>query len=227
MKNSRFIVITGMDGSGKTTLANWLYKYFISKGYKSKYVWIKSNHTFAYLLSCVLISLGRYRIFRNPKGVMQYRIITSEGMFIRKIWPFIEFISVLPLIIFKVKIPLLLGYRIVCDRYTIDTIVSVTLYTRNMNFLNSILGKILLKMIPKESTIILLDADYLTVLKRRPDIEYTENEIKKGIRIYRTLSRKLNMFSIDVQTHTIEQVRNRVINILFTKSMPCSRDLFC
>lgn len=147
MNNLRFIIITGIDGTGKSTLTNSLIQYLRFKGYKSKYVRIRYQHTIAYLISRILIFLGWFRTFRNPNGVLISRFEVLESIFSKKIWPIIEFISVLPLIIFKVKIPLLLGYRIVCDRYTIDTIVSIALHTRNMNFTDSFIGTLLFYLI--------------------------------------------------------------------------------
>ena len=219
MKKPRCITISGLDGSGKTTLANWLVEYLKSKGYKTKYVWIRSPHTFAYLISRILLHLGWRRTFRNPNGIAISRFKLYEGTFARKIWPAIEFLSVLPLIIFKVKLPLLLGYRIVLDRYTIDTTASIALTTRNMSFADSFLGKLLLKMIPKERIVIFLDADYFTVLKRRPDIHNTSDEIRNWITLYRALARKTKAFSLNTSILTIEHVRKKALDLLFAGSM--------
>ena len=217
IKKPRFIIISGIDGTGKTTLANWLVEFYKSKGYKCKYIRIRYRHTLSYLIMRLLIFLGWHKNFRNANGVCISRFEVYDSTFAKKVWPFIEFISILPLIIFKVMIPYLLGYRLVCDRYTIDTIVSVALETRNMHFTYSLLGALLLKMIPKKSVIIFLDADSSTVLERRPDIEYTINEIESGVILYRSLAKKMKAFSINVSIYTIEQVRKRVFSLLFTK----------
>ena len=55
MKRPRLIVITGIDGSGKTTIARLLTKQLRSEDIKTRYVWIKSLHTLAYLLSRVFV----------------------------------------------------------------------------------------------------------------------------------------------------------------------------
>ena len=68
MKKTKFIEISGADGSGKTTLANYLVNKYKSEGYKSNYVWIKSQHTFAFILSKVLMRLGWKKSFKNPNG---------------------------------------------------------------------------------------------------------------------------------------------------------------
>jgi len=214
------IVISGVDGSGKTTLANWLVRYLRSKGFRSKYVWIRSQHTLAYLISRVLISLGWCQTFKNPKGIVITRFEVHRGMFGENIWPLIEFVSVLPLIIFKVKLPLLLGYKIVLDRYTIDTTISIALRTRNMSFQHSFLGRLLVKMIPNDSAVILLNADLSTVLERRPDVEYSLEEIKNEILLYKISARKAKAFSVNTTTLTIEQTIKKVSDFLLVKPQP-------
>lgn len=220
MKNPSCIAISGLDGSGKTTLADSLVEYLRSKGYKTKYVWIRSPHTFAYLISRILIHLGWHRTFRNPNGIAISRFELYEGTFARKIWPAIEFFSILPLIIFKVWLPHLLGYRVICDRYVIDSTVSIALNTRDMNFPDSFLGALLLKAMPKKCALIFLDADLSTVLKRRRDVEYSIDEIKNEMKLYRALIRKVKTFSFNSATQSVEKIRKKVIDLLLAESKP-------
>ena len=208
-----------MDGTGKTTLANWLVECLRSKGYNSIYVWIKAQHTLAFLISRVLTAFGWNRTFRNPKGIAVSDFRVHEGTFARKVWPVIEFLSVLPLIIFKVELPILFGYKIVFDRYLIDTIVSISLSTQNMSFADSFIGRLLLKMIPKEFVVIILDADLSTVLKRRPDIEYSFDEVTNAMKLYRVLGRKMKAFSLNTTILTIEQTKKKVLDLLFATEL--------
>lgn len=220
MKKPRCITISGLDGSGKTTLANQLVEYLKSKGYKTKYVWIRSPHTFAYLISRILMRLGWRRTFRNPNGIAISRFKLYEGTFARKIWPAIEFFSIIPLIIFKVWLPNLLGYRIICDRYVIDSLVSIALTTRDMNFPDSFLGALLLKTMPKKCASLFLDADLSTVLKRRRDVEYSIDEIKNEMKLYRALIRKAKTFYFNSATQSAEQIWKKVIDLLLVESKP-------
>ena len=149
MKTPRLIVITGFDGSGKTTIAKLLVKSLKSKGYRTKYVWIKSLHTLAYLISRIFESQGWHRLVKNPNEIVVSRFELPRSRLAEKIWPTIEFISVLPWIIFKVNLAILFGFTIVADRYIIDTIVSIAMRAQNSFFVESFLGKLLLRMIPK------------------------------------------------------------------------------
>jgi thymidylate kinase len=219
MKEPKFLTITGLDGSGKTTLANNIIEYYKARGYKYKYVWMRHRHTLAYLLMRLLMFLGWKRNFKNANGVEITRFELDEGTFSRVLWPIIEFLSILPVILFKVTIPLRLGYGIICDRYTIDTIVSISLNTYNMNFEDGYLGKIFLNLIPKEGIIIFLDIDLLNILSRRPDIEFSYDEIQNAIRIYRKLAIKTKAIYLNTTTQTPEQIKKRVISYLFGESI--------
>ena len=210
MKCPHVIVITGIDGSGKTTIANLLVKHLRSKGCKTKYVWIKSLHTLAYLISRIFESQGWHRLVKNPNKIVVSRFELPRSKSAEKIWPTIEFISVLPWIILKVNLAIFFGFTIVADRYIIDTIVSIAMRTRNSFFVESFLGKLLLRMIPKETVILYLDADLRTVSKRRPDIEYTTDEIISQISLYRLLAEKMGAYFIDTTMSSIEDVEKRV-----------------
>ncbi len=219
MKKARYIAIIGADGSGKTTLADWLVSFLQLKGYNTQYAWIRSQHTLAYLISRVLATLGWQRSFLNPNGILVSRFEVRGDTFSKRIWSVIEFISVLPLVIFKVKLPLLLGHTVVSDRCTIDTTVSVALTTRNMNFTNGFLGGLLLRMLPKEHVIVFLDADTSIVLQRKPDIINSLEEIDNMIWLYRVMARKTTVHSIDPAVETILQIRNEVVELIFGQSM--------
>lgn len=220
MKNSSCIIISGLDGSGKTTLANSLVKYLRSKGYETKYVWIRSPHTIAYLISRILMRLGWNLTFRNPKGMIISRFELYKGTFISKIWSVIEFLSILPLVISKVWLPYILGYTVVCDRYVIDSAVSIALTTKDMSFPDSFIGALLLKAIPEKNALIFLDADLPTVLKRRPDVEYSVDEIKNEMKLYRSFMRKVKALTFNSATESTERIRDKVIDLLFVELKP-------
>jgi len=220
MKNPKCIAISGIDGTGKTTLANYLVRDLELRGYQTRLVWIKSEHTFAYLISRILIALGWRRRISNPNGIIVTRLQFFDNWFTRKIWPLIEFFSVLPLVIVKVKLPLLFGRWVVLDRYTIDTIVSVSLKTEKARFENTYLARILLNMIPRNCVPLLLDVDLATMLKRRPDIELSSGEIERGMKLYRSLSKRMNAISLNTGILTQSESMKKIIDLLFPSLIP-------
>jgi len=210
------INVTGIDGSGKTTTARLLDKQLRSKNVKTRYVWIKSLHTVAFFISQLFISCGWYRLVKNPNNTTVPRFELPTSKYAEKIWQIIEFISVLPWIIVKVNLAIFFGFTVVADRYIIDTIVSVSMRTRSPYFVDSFLGKLLLKMMPKDAVIIYLDVDLCTMLKRRPDIEYTADEIQNQLALYRLLAKKMGALFINSTMLSIEDVNAKIL-VLFSK----------
>lgn len=220
MFRPRCILISGIDGSGKTTLAKQIAMDLESRGYKPNIVWIKAEHTFAFLVSRVLTALNWRRPIANPNGIIVTRLEFFDNRFTRRIWPLIEFSSVLPLVIFKVKLPLLLGHSLVLDRFTVDTIVSVSLKVKKSHFEKSYFAELLLSMIPKNCVFFLLDVDLTTVLERRPDIELSLEEVERELKLYKILSRKMNAIPLKTGVLTIEESKKKIIDVLFPRLIP-------
>jgi len=211
MGHLRLVAITGIDGSGKTTIAGCLIKHLTSKGYRTKYVWIKSLHSFAYLLSNFLKLLLGPQVTANPNKVDVERFDHSRY---NHFWPFIELISILPLLVFKVYLPILLGYVIVSDRCLIDTVITISTRIGDPSFVNSRTGKILLRLMPKGAIVIHFDVDLNSVLKRKPDIEYTLDEIEFQILLYRLLARATGAHTVKTSELSVNETLKATLNAI-------------
>lgn len=83
------------DGSGKSTQARILGDYLRSRGLKVKVIWIKSYHTFAFVLSRLYKKLSPRSVSLNTYGhVIRINTITQSHVN-RSIWSLIEFLSIL------------------------------------------------------------------------------------------------------------------------------------
>jgi thymidylate kinase len=204
----RCIIFFGPDGSGKTTHSELLSDLLKEKGQRVLNVRIRANHTFSFVLIKAMQKLG----------LMGQNIFT-EGLNARlakklsRVWPFIEFGSIVPLVIVRVWLPLKLGCTVVCERYVIDTIVSVAYMFNNPNLVTGFREKIILGFIPKSSATVYMTAEEKLLLTRRKDEPVTPEYISFQIGMYNRYARKLNAISID--TSKIE--RNSVQQILRAK----------
>lgn len=210
----RFIVFVGVDGTGKTSLAKLLIKYLRKKDLGVRYVWIKSLHLLAYYISCIFETFNRFEIIKNPNGIVIKRFNVKVLRSLCDIWPFIEFISILPWIILKVYLPILFGYTVVADRYLIDTIVTVSTRVGNRDLSEGFFGRLLLRFMPKDSVIILLIADLNTILRRREDVEYTYKELQHQISLYRSLARRFNAYEIDTTEVSLKENLEKIVDRL-------------
>lgn len=207
----RLIAITGMDGSGKTTICKPLLNYLKLKGYKVRYVWLRSLHSLAYSLSKIVEYLSGPNLILNPNNRPIKRF---DGSPYASIWPFIEFISIIPLIIFKIYIPLLLGYTVISDRCIIDTVITIATHIHDPFFIKSRISRILLATIPKGALIIYFKTDIKTTLERKPDIEFTENEIKSQMMLYDVLTKRMVVSLLNTSKLNVDETFKEVLKII-------------
>lgn len=135
------------------------------------------------------------------------KILDARKLPEKRFWSFFEFLSVVPLAITRMYVPLLLGYRIVAERYLIDTVVY------DGYFLGGYFGpyaRILLHMIPKNCLIVHLDAKKSDVLARRQGDILSENFVDFQLASYRRLASSLNAISIDTSSNDVDTVRRLV-----------------
>lgn len=147
----RIIIFFGPDGSGKTTQAGLLSDQLKSRGFSVKQIWMRSLHTLAFLISRIA------QQFLKLNDVYEFR---SKYVRHSNLWYLVEFVSIIPVILFRVYLPLLRGHIVVADRLVIDWIVSVAYWTHNPPFINSHWADFALTLIPKDAIMIYIDAEY-------------------------------------------------------------------
>jgi len=154
------IIFFGPDGSGKTTQANLLVEELRKNRIKTRKLWLRSLHTLAFVVSGIAMHVLRL------DSVYEFRARYSHKRLFRRFWYAIEFVSILPLILFRFHLPIRRGYTIVAERYVLDWIVSLSYLSRNESMLDSFLAKTVLRFIPKNSILIYIDASYDAICKR-------------------------------------------------------------
>ncbi len=213
LRKTNLYIITGMDGTGKTTLAKFIIDHLNCAGYRTRYVWMRHHHTIAFLLSQILIKLGWETEFINQNNVKVRRFDIKKQYISQMIWLFIEYISVIIKIFFSVYIPILLGYKVVTDRYIIDTIITLKLQMKTRSFKK--IEKILMSLIPKNARIIVLTANISTILERRNDIEFTYEEILTGLKYYEEYSLNNNLYIFNTSNYNQNELFNQIYKIIY------------
>jgi energy-coupling factor transporter ATP-binding protein EcfA2 len=204
------IIFFGPDGSGKSTQVKLLINYLRSQKIKVKKVWIRSPHTLAYLFSRLLKKAGFYRIILTPHGVEQKMFsLPSDGAF-RSFWYLLELISVKPLILLKVRFPLLLGYTVVADRFVVDTVVNLAYYGNDVKFVQSSIANLFFRLIPKNASLIHLDSDYSTILKRRGIAVDSLSFIEFQRTAYKLINRSIQAKKINTSKSTVIQTSQEI-----------------
>ena len=211
------IVITGVDGAGKSTIARMLKHELSLRNYDVRIVWIKSLHTLAYLIYLLFSKVKGKEYIKNPNNIVVEHYVTTWMRKLGKVWLLIEFISVLPWILLRVEVPSKFK-TIICDRYIPDFLATASLRISKPSIpWKSSIGKFLRRLQQKYKTV-LLDIEYEIVLKRRPNVEYTEEELKKLIAIYRLLVKEQEAKVINTVRNSVEETLRQVIEYLVRSS---------
>lgn len=200
MKKGFFICIIGIDGTGKTTLSKNLTKVINKKGIVCEYVYARLNPFILkpFMLIGELIFLKKNDIYKN---YLEYKNIKTtkikKHFFLSKIYQQILLFDYYLQILLKIKIPLLLGSNIVCDRYIYDTVItdiSVDMsYSKDKTIF---LLKKLLSFFPKPDLVLLVDISEDIAYSRKKDVPSIEY-LKDRRYLYLAVGQEFNMFILD------------------------------
>jgi thymidylate kinase len=199
-KTPRAIIFFGSDGTGKTTQANILVGKLRGRGIRTKKTWIRGRHTLAFIVSKVLQKLNQERPVTPDRYYLWFLLDTGETIRTR-VWSLLEFVSVVPLVIYRMYVPLLLGYRVVAERYVVDTVIFNQYYVGH-SF--DSYGRILMRMVPKNSLFIHLDGSERDILRRRSEDGTPLAFVEYQLRNYRSLASTLHALTINTSLNDIE-----------------------
>jgi hypothetical protein len=200
-----YIVISGADGSGKTTVVRLLASYFSRHGSTCVH-WFRGSHLIASLLYRLLSRFSSFRGVCNP-----YYGVCVPGK-LRPLWVHVEFWSLIPHVI--VRLILRRFCRVlVCDRGFMDFIVWVVVTLGHPSFLSSIYGRFLLRLTALEGPVYLY-ADVGT-LAGRADVP--RSFIARELVAYNMLARYTSKCSIDTGGRSPQAVVKGILSCLETR----------
>jgi len=230
----RVVAFFGPDGAGKSTLADLLVGEFRAQGFKVKRAWVRSTHTFAYLLWMLFYKLnlcddrsGMLRKMRigfafsylneNPYGAVSPITMSPpvlRGFVSRWIWATVEVFSIVPVVVLQVYLPLLLGRVVVAERFVVDSVASIAYFLDDERFVNSWYTRFLLRLVPRGAVFVFVDADYGTILLRRKEVagprEYTEFHR----RLYEKMSKIVGALYVNTSSLSVEEANERILGFV-------------
>lgn len=212
-----FICFTGIDGSGKTTLAKSLVDVMKERGIEAKYVY----NRYTPIILRPLILIGGWLFLRGKDGFENYEDYSGTKKSVSKKHPFgaslyqrILLFDYFFQIMFKIKLPLLLGKNIVCDRYIYDTIV--TDLSVDFNYTEEDVKKSLSKipsLFPTPDIIFLVDLPEEIAYQRKDDVPSVDY-LKDRRGIYHHIGEKYGMVILD-GAKKLEELQDDVKNEVF------------
>ena len=135
---SKLIVISGIDGSGKSTQINLLANKLKNLGFSNSKIWTRGGYTplFSYLKLVLRFFVGSQNI---PSGKSKKRSKILNNFFMGNLWVNLAIIDLIIFWSIYLRIKMLFFDFILCDRYLLDTFIDFKInFSRiklNKNFL--------------------------------------------------------------------------------------------
>ncbi|MEM1673036.1 MAG: hypothetical protein QXY55_06285 [Candidatus Korarchaeota archaeon] len=207
----RLIYFFGPDGTGKTTHADLIAARLRSMGFKVWRTSVKQHHTIAHLILKLMEKAGYDIRMINYYGF--YKELANK---MNLIWKFIEIISFFIAWIYRIYLPYLLGYIVVCDRYVLDTLVTLSYFLKEPKFITSKFARLLIKLIPKNSLLFYLEADTRSIVLRKLDEPLTLELIEYYKRMYALLIKiyGIKVNNINTESEAVQSVHKKIAGLL-------------
>lgn len=207
----RFICLTGVDGSGKTTHIHGLLERLRGQGMKCTYVWLRRPYFFTLpiLAYCRLVGLTRYEYVEGRRyGRWEFH----RSRLISGLLPWVLLGDAALFALWKVYIPLWRGRTVVCDRFIYDTLVDLMVATRDFEVYRRTVGQLFLKLVPHRSRTMLLDAEVRVIRARKEDALH-DPSIATRRKGYLALASHVSMPVVDT-SQSVETTQVRILSLL-------------
>jgi len=218
-KKQIFICFTGIDGSGKTTLAKSLTDQLNRGGFECKYVY---NRLVPFLLKPFIV-IGHKLYLRGKNISNNYdEYSTTKRKAIRAnplsfIYEWLLLLDYSIQVMLKVKIPLMLGKNIVCDRYIYDTLATdlAVDFGYSDQKIERTLNRFLL-LFPKPQLIFLVDVPEEIAYQRKDDIP-SIHYLRDRRKVYLNIGKVCGMVFID-GSKSLDESKN-IVQIKVTEHL--------
>lgn len=192
----KLIYITGIDGSGKSTVSEHLANTLRKRGYHVNVMWLRFNHVISkpFLGLCRLLGYTKYETHDG--------IRVGYHNFYRSTLISYTFIALQYLDAIRAKyLHILPKYGkdntiIVLDRYIYDILIDIAVDTRISHLLSSSIGRKFKNIMPEDSITILVKRSLPEILKVRPEGKVDRNFEARFLH-YEELTNEKNLSVID------------------------------
>jgi hypothetical protein len=171
-KTPRILAVTGVDGSGKTTIAEWMYAELERRGYKPTIVWSRFNNlvSLPFLLATRLTGHNYYQI--NEEVRMGYHDFQNFPAFLRWLFVWMQIVDVNIASQRRIMKVASKHQVIICERGPWDTLVDVASDTGFMQLSDSPYIERFMGSVAPFAHILLIDRDLDLIRGSRPELDH-------------------------------------------------------
>lgn len=209
--NNRIIYITGPDGSGKTSYLHEVENKLKAQNKSTKHIWIRSPKITSkpLMVFCRLTGLTKYKVI---DGVKYGKHEFYRSNFVFWLYPILQYID------FWIKWKLIRrkltdSEILLFDRFALDTLADIMVDTDKMSLHKKPIGKAFIRLIPQNTSIIVLKVSENTIRERKKDTLHDEH-LSNKITAYKILSKDLDLTIID-NNKSFEEVKNQVFEKIY------------
>lgn len=197
----KFIIISGIDGSGKTSIIEGIETFFKERKMTTVVIWLRYNHYFVKPLHALARILGLSKQYNSSEGKVWRHEFYKSKLFS---WVYIRF-TYIDTLIGKMKLNFKIKNKpdiVICDRWLNDILIDLGTKIHNDNFLNSKWYCRFKKMLPNTSNEFLIIRNEQDLLKCR--LENQEDpDFNFRLKLYNNLKQKNEIIVIN-NSSTIE-----------------------
>ena len=188
------VSLSGIDGTGKTSIAMKLKNELDSTGVTCDYVWFRNARflSLQFLALCYLAGFAEIAMI-NGKRVGVYYFYKSN--LVAHLWLWISAADMLVVSLWKIQLPLWRGNTVIADRYVIDALVDLVSDTGVTN-LDICPYKLMLRLLDRRSSTVILTVDNDESLRRKDDSISSEYLIQRQ-QLYQSIAQELDIPTID------------------------------
>lgn len=207
----KLICFTGIDGSGKTTIAKEIDQKLRKNNVNSVYVYGRVipivSRLFMWLGRVLILKKRKNSIFEDYANYSDEKNKIFSNVFLAKLFELIMLGDHLVQINLKIRMLLLSGKCVICDRYIHDTVI--TDISANLGYdsaQSNLLIKRTLSIVPKPDLIFYIDIPEEIAYSRKDDVPHI-HYLEERKKLYDDLERSFEIIKID-GTKTIEEITN-------------------
>ncbi len=209
---SRFIYITGCDGTGKSTQARLLIKQLQSLGIRVCHIWLR----FPFFFCLPWLAYARWQGYSwyEESGDVRHGYWDFRcSWMMRVVFPWLLLFDAVLAAAWRIYLPLLSGKTLVCERFIIDMLADLAVALDDMEFYRKLPGRLYFRLLPSKSKLYILDLDPESIRSRRPDL-ISDNNLANRLQAFRCLAEGMGYPQLSSQPSIVD-LNNHLCNDLF------------